>query len=222
MNGEIVKYGINNNLQGYLSLPSNKKGPGLIILQEWWGLVDHIKDVSDRYAKKGFVVLAPDLYDGQKAIEPNEAQKLMMELKIDNASTKIKSSIKFLKDENYISNNKIGCVGYCMGGGLALYMATQKVIDATVPYYGVLINAEPDWSQINCPILGHYAEHDKATESLDQIKSELNKYNAKHTFHIYNGTEHAFFNDERPEIYNKEAAELSFERTIKFLNENLK
>jgi len=222
MNGETVKYGINNNLQGYLSLPSTNNGPGLIILQEWWGLVDHIKHVADRYAEKGFVVLAPDLYDGQTTVEPNEAQKLMMELKIENASTKIKSSINFLKDKNYISNNKIGCIGYCMGGGLALYMATQHIIDAAVPYYGVLINVEPDWSQVNCPILGHYAEHDQATESLEQITVELNKYNIQHTFHIYEKTEHAFFNNERPEIYSEHAAELSFERTIKFLNENIK
>ena len=81
MNGKTVTFGPENNYQGYLSLPQNKTGPGLIILQEWWGLVDHIKHVADRYAKEGYVVLAPDLYDGQKTTEPNEAQKLMLELK---------------------------------------------------------------------------------------------------------------------------------------------
>ena len=97
INGEIVSYGNSNNLQGYLSLPDGGYGPGLIILQEWWGLVGHIKEVADRYAKEGYVVLAPDLYDGQTTTEPSEAQKLMMELKIDEDSDKIKKVIKYIK-----------------------------------------------------------------------------------------------------------------------------
>ena len=165
MNGKTVTFGPEKNYQGYLSLPQNKTGPGLIILQEWWGLVDHIKHVADRYAKEGYVVLAPDLYDGQKTTEPNEAQKLMLELKAKEASYKISNAIKYIKEENLVSNNKVACIGYCMGGGLALYMATQNIIDAAIPYYGVLVNIKPDWSKVNCPILGHYAEHDKATEA---------------------------------------------------------
>ena len=222
MNGKTVTFGPEKNYQGYLSLPQNKTGPGLIILQEWWGLVDHIKHVADRYAKEGYVVLAPDLYDGQKATEPNEAQKLMLELKAKEASYKISNAIKYIKEENFVSNNKVACIGYCMGGGLALYMATQNIIDAAIPYYGVLVNITPDWSKVNCPILGHYAEHDKATDAIPGIELELIKTNAKFKFHIYPGTEHAFFNDERLEIYNKEAAELSFKRNIDFLSTHIK
>ncbi|MBO98719.1 MAG: hypothetical protein CL730_00365 [Chloroflexi bacterium] len=221
INGKIVSYGNSNSLQGYLSLPDTGSGPGLIILQEWWGLVGHIKEVADRYAKEGYVVLAPDLYDGKTATEPNEAQKLMMELKIDEASDKIKKGILYIK-ENYVSNDKTGCIGFCMGGGLALYMATQNVIDASVPYYGVLVNSSPDWSKTNCPVLGHYAEHDKATDSLEELELEFSKNKKDFQFHIYPGTEHAFFNDERSEIYNKEAADLSYLRTIEFLDKNIK
>ena len=198
MNGKIITYGDQQN-QGYLSLPKNNQGPGLIILQEWWGLVGHIKLVADRYAENGFVVLAPDLYNGEQATEPNEAQKLMMELKID-----------------------VGCIGFCMGGGLSLYMATTGSIDAAIPYYGVLVNVKPDWSKVNCPILGHYAEHDSATEALPEIKKEIEKYRNDSKFYIYQNTEHAFFNDERKEVYNKNAAEKSFVRSIEFLNESFK
>tara|TARA_Y100000590_G_scaffold467829_1_gene648161 strand:+ start:2085 stop:2750 length:666 start_codon:yes stop_codon:yes gene_type:complete len=219
MKGEIITYGEQEN-QGYLCLPKNKKGPGLIILQEWWGLVGHIKLVADRYAENGFVVLAPDLYNGEKATEPNEAQKLMMELKIDEAGDNIKSAVKYLRNLENLSTNKVGCIGYCMGGGLSLYMATTGYIDAAVPYYGVLVNVNPDWSTLNCPILGHYAEHDGATEALPEIKKEIEKYRNDSKFYIYENTEHAFFNDERKEVYNKDAAEKSFERTIKFLNKS--
>ena len=103
MNGKTVIFGPENNYQGYLSLPQNKTGPGLIILQEWWGLVGHIKLVADRYAKNGFVVLAPDLYNGEKATEPNEAQKLMMELQIDEAGDNIESAVKYLRNSKNLS-----------------------------------------------------------------------------------------------------------------------
>ena len=172
MNGQIITYGDQKN-QGYLSLPKNKQGPGLIILQEWWGLVGHIKLVADRYAENGFVVLAPDLYNGEKATEPNEAQKLMMELKIDEAGDNIESAVKYLRNSENLSTNKVGCIGYCMGGGLSLYMATTGHIDAAVPYYGVLVNVKPDWSKLNCPILGHYAERDPAPEPIHENKIEF-------------------------------------------------
>ena len=219
MNGKIITYGDQKN-QGYLSLPKSKQGPGLIILQEWWGLVDHIKLVADRYAKNGFVVLAPDLYNGEKATEPNEAQKLMMELQIDEARDNIESAVKYLRNLENLSIDKVGCIGFCMGGGLSLYMATTGHIDASIPYYGVLVNVKPDWSKVNCPILGHYAEHDGATEALPEIKKEIEKYRNDSKFYIYQNTEHAFFNDERKEIYNKKAAEKSFNRTIEFLNKS--
>ena len=111
MNGKIITYG-DQKKQGYLSLPKNKQGPGLIILQEWWGLVGHIKLVADRYAENGFVVLAPDLYNGEKATEPNEAQKLMMELQIDEARDNIESAVKYLRNLENLSIDKVGCIGF--------------------------------------------------------------------------------------------------------------
>ncbi|MBI4220663.1 MAG: dienelactone hydrolase family protein [Chloroflexi bacterium] len=206
---------------GYLSIPDSGTGAGVVVIQEWWGLVPHIRNVADRFAREGFVALAPDLYHGKAATEPNEAQKLMMELDIARAGKDMAGAVKYLRSQNSVSPKKVGCVGFCMGGGLTLYLASLGVIDAAVPFYGVLRN-QPDWRGVQCPIEGHYAEHDGATDALPKVQDALKQAGKQASFHIYKGTQHAFFNDERPQVYNREAARLSWDRTLAFFRKNLR
>lgn len=222
MAGKMVEFQSNGQrAQGYLSVPDAGLGPGVVVIQEWWGLVPHIKDVADRLARAGFAALAPDLYHGKAATEPNEAQKLMMELDIPRAGKDMAGAVAYLRSHQAVKPRRVGCVGFCMGGGLTLYLASMGLIDAAVPFYGVLRN-QPDWRGVRCPIEGHYAEHDGATDGLPGLKDALKAAGKEATFHIYKGTQHAFFNNERPQVYNAEAARLSWDRTLAFFRKNLR
>ena len=113
--------------QGYLALPSSGSGPGVVVLQEWWGLNDQIQEVCDRFASEGFVALAPDIYRGESTAEPDEAAKMMMALNIEQAAKDMAGAIDFLRAHPAVTSNGLGVVGYCMGGGLALWLATAAV-----------------------------------------------------------------------------------------------
>ena len=197
---------------------SENSNNGLIIIQEWWGLVDHIRDVADRFNLEGFNTIAPDLYYGKQTDEPTLAQKYMMELNVENAMNNLKSSIKFLNKKGI---DRISSIGFCMGGGISLYAASIEIVDSAVSFYGVLPNANVKYENIKCPIQGHYAEHDGATESVKEIEEILTANGTYNDFNIYQGTSHAFFNNEREEVYDKGSADLSFERTIKFLESHI-
>ena len=223
MSGQMVSFPSNGHTaEGYLALPPSGKGPGVIIIQEWWGLVPHIKDVADRFAREGYVALAPDLYHGKTTTEPDEAGKLMMSLKMPEAAKDMSGAYDYLK-AHAACTGKIGSVGFCMGGGLSLVIATLNLIDACVVYYGAIVGAPPDLSKLSGPVLGHYADHDDwaSPEKAREMEKQLHDLGKEATVHIYAGTEHAFFNDSRPEIYNKAAADLSWERTLAFFKANL-
>jgi carboxymethylenebutenolidase len=223
MAGKIVEFPSNGGeATGYLTLPRSGSGPGVLVVQEWWGLVPHIKDVADRFAAAGYVALAPDLYHGRAAAEPDEARKLMMELQIGQAAKDMSGAVDYLRALPAVSPKKVGCVGFCMGGGMTLYLAAMGRIDAAVPFYGVLNKATPDWAGVRCPIQGHYAEHDGATDALPALKSALTAAGKQAEFFTYPGTGHAFFNDGRPQVYNKAAAALAWERTLSFFGRHLK
>ncbi len=223
MAGTSVTFPSNGSTaSGYLSLPESGQGPGVIVIQEWWGLVPHIENVADRFAAEGYVALAPDLYHGQSTSEPDEAQKYMMELRMETATQDMAGAVEFLRGHSSVSPNKVGCVGFCMGGGLTLYLASTGAIDAAVPFYGVPAFFPSDWSGTKCPVLGHYAEHDGATERLDELRDALNAADVDAEFHVYPGTEHAFFNDERPEVYHEASAKLAWSRTLEFFSQNLR
>ncbi len=223
MAGTIVEFKSNGGKSsGYLAVPPSGKGAGVIVIQEWWGLVPHIKKVADRFAAAGYVALAPDLYHGRAATEPDEARKLMMELQIGQAGKDMSGAVAYLRSHSAVTPKKVGCIGFCMGGGMTLYLASMGVIDAAAPFYGVLSKASPHWRGVKCPIQGHYAEHDGATDGLPLLKVALKKAGKQAEFFIYPGTQHAFFNDERPQVYNAPAAKLSWERTLTFFAMNLK
>ena len=225
MAGEMVKFPSNGHEgEGYLASPASGSGPGVIVIQEWWGLVPHIKDVADRLASEGFVALAPDLYNGKTASEPDEAGKLMMELNIDEAARDMSGAVDYLIGLDAATGEKAGCVGFCVGGGLSMYLASQNAnIGACVIYYGVLPMAQADNANIQAPILGHYADNDGflKVDAVRELESNLKGLGKDVQFHIYEGTEHAFFNDSRSDVYNAEAAKQSWERTLAFFRQHL-
>ncbi len=226
MAGEMVKFPSNGHEgEGYLAKPASGKGPGVVIIQEWWGLNDNIKGIANRLAGEGFVALAPDLYHGKLASEPDEAGKLMMAMKMDEVAKDMAGSVDYLVGLDAATGGKVGSVGYCMGGGLSLYLATLKPqVGACVIYYGVLPGTQPDLSKIQGALLGHYAEHDDwaSPASARELEMKLKSLGKQVEFHTYAGTEHAFFNDTRPEVYNAPASKLSWERTLAFYRQHLR
>jgi carboxymethylenebutenolidase len=225
MPGQMIEFPSNGRqTPGYLSLPSGGSGPGVVVIQEWWGLVGHIKEVADRFAAAGYVALAPDLYSGKTASEPDEAAKLMMSMEMDKAARDLAGAVDHLRGHTAVQPKKVGSVGFCLGGGLSLFLATVAPVDACVIYYGVLPGAQPDLSKLRCPVLGHYAEHDDfaSPEAARALEAQIRAQGAPVEFYIYPGTSHAFFNDDRPEVYDEAAAKLSWERTLAFVGQHLK
>src|SRR4029453_12749797 len=160
MPGTMVDFPSNGGTtKGYLATPASGKGPGILVIQEWWGLVRHIKNVCDRFAAEGFTSLAPDMYHGQSASEPDGAGKLFMALNIAQAEKDLRGAATYLARQS--SSQKLGAVGFCMGGQLALFAATVNAnVGATVNFYGIHPNVKPDYSKLSGPVLGLFAEKD--------------------------------------------------------------
>jgi len=225
MPGEMVKFSSNGaTTAGYLSIPTAGKGPGVVVIQEWWGLAPHIKNVTDRFAGAGFLALAPDLYHGKATESPDEAGKLMMAMNIDKTEQDLAGAISYLKSHPHNSTGKVGTVGFCMGGALSLYAATKNGnISTCVIFYGGHPKVQPDLAALGCPVLGLYAERDGfvTIASVRDLERKLVGLGKDYEFHIYPGVDHAFFNNDRPEVYNKEAAEDAWKRTLEFFRRHL-
>jgi carboxymethylenebutenolidase len=209
---------------GYLTEPADAaEHPGVVIIQEWWGLVPQIKDVAERLAREGFIVLAPDLYHGKASTEPDEARKLAMALDRDRAVAEIDAAARFLAEMGRVRPKKVGTVGWCMGGGLALSTAaSSKLVGATVSFYGRPLSEE-DTGKIASPVLGLYGEKDRGIPlgALRDFEAALQKARVVHEMHVYPRAGHAFFNDTRPEAYNPSAAKDAWKRIISWLQANL-
>ena len=223
--GENVTFRSNGGeTNGYLATPKTVQGPGVVVIQEWWGLVDHIKDVCDRLAAEGFVALAPDFYHGEIAKSPDEAGKMMMTLRIDEAEKDLKRAIDYLLANAATSSSKVGTVGFCMGGALSLYAATKNDnVGACVVFYGGHPNVKPDLANLKSPVLGIYGERDRSVSPsvVHELDRKLKQLGKSFEYHIYHGADHAFFNDTRPTVYNAEAAADAWTRTIEFLRSHL-
>ncbi|HEU4509128.1 MAG TPA: dienelactone hydrolase family protein [Pyrinomonadaceae bacterium] len=223
--GEMVQFPNNGgSTDGYLSVPDSGSGPGVIVIQEWWGLVDHIKEVCDRFAAEGFVALAPDLYHGKSTKSPDEAGKLMMALRIDEAEKDMRAAADYLAIQDATTSEKIGVVGFCMGGALALYTATKNpAIGACVVFYGGHPKVHPDLPNLHGPMLGLYADRDDfvTPDSARELERKLKDLGKEVEIRIYPDADHAFFNDSRPEVYNAGAAADAWQRTVEFLRKNL-
>jgi len=229
--GELISFPSNgSDGSGYLAVPAGGPGPGVVVIQEWWGLNDQIKEVCDRYAGAGFVALAPDLYRGQSATlkEPDEAGKLMMALNIEQAAKDMVGAIDALKANAAVSSRGVGVTGYCMGGGLALWLATLRPDDvsAVVPYYGIIPwpAAQPDYSKLRAAVQGHYAENDDfaSPELVKKLEDELTGLGKVCELFTYPGTDHAFTNHHRPEVFHAEHSDTAWQRTIEFFRANVK
>jgi carboxymethylenebutenolidase len=221
--GEHVTYRSNGgSSEGYLASPASGTGPGVIVIQEWWGLVPHITSLADRFAAAGFVALAPDLYHGVQTTQPDEAGKLLMGLAMDHAAKDIAGAAEYLSGRDGVEGG-IGAVGFCMGGSLALWSATlsDKIV-ATVGFYPAVPweRMSPQWSNyagkaavIHCD--GEAANPGSAgittaAQAIEQAGGHITVYD-------YPGTHHAFFNDDRPEVYQPDAAASAWARTLELL-----
>ena len=223
MTGRMVTFPANGApTSGYLATPKSSAGPGVLVIQEWWGLVPHIKQVSDRFAAEGFEALAPDLYHGTTASEPDAAGKLFMALNITQAEKDLRGASTYLLTQS--STRKIGAVGFCMGGQLALFAATlNSAVGACVNFYGIHPNVKPDYAKLAGPVLGLYAERDSfVTPTVArQVDADIQKAGKASEIHVYPGVDHAFFNDERPDVHDRAAAEDAWRRTLTFLRQHL-
>jgi len=224
--GEMVEFPSNGDTAtAYLATPSSGSGPGVLVIQEWWGLVPHIKDVCDRYAREGFTALAVDLYHGETTTEPDQAGKLLMELDVPRAAREMGAAVQWLATSDKVSGTGIGVVGYCMGGGLALYLATLRPeITACVVYYGVIPweGVKPEFARLAGPVLGHWASRDdwNPREAVEAQETAIRDAGKQVEFHWYDA-EHAFFNDARPEVHDPGASQLSWDRTLAFFRQEL-
>lgn len=223
--GDIVAFNGNGRpFSGYFCPSDLGPGPGVIVIQEWWGLVGHINDVADRFAQAGFSALAPDFYDGQSTTEPDEAGTLMMALDIDNAAKVIVGAVEFLKSNELVQGRGLGVVGFCMGGQLSMYAACLSPdIRACVNFYGIHPNVHPDFSKLQAPMLGFFAEHDDyaSPSAVLALSQQLQLLGKAHEFTTYAGAHHAFFNSDRTGVYDPVASEDAWSKMIEFFKNHL-
>lgn len=214
-------------LPGYLARPENADGPlpGVIVLQEWWGLNEHIKDVTRRLALEGYVALAPDLYKGQVATEPDEARKLVMELDMGAAVEEIGAAADFLLAHEGVAGEQVGVMGFCMGGRLALMTALDDAgsgrFGATVAFYGTPLTPD-EAAQVETPVLGLYGADDGGipVTEVTMMQEALTAAGVTNEFQVYAGAPHSFFNDTR-ESYRPEAAADAWQRTLAWFEQHL-
>jgi carboxymethylenebutenolidase len=226
--GDNVTFASNGDTaDGYLAVPSSGSGPGVIVIQEWWGLVPHIADLADRFAAAGYVALAPDLYHGATTKEPDEAGKLLMGLAMDRAAKDIAGAATYLAERSETTGNGVGAVGFCMGGSLALWSATlSPEIVAAVGFYPAIPweKMDPTWgSYAGKAAMVHTAEGDggSGAEGIKTARAAIEGAGGTVSVFDYPSTQHAFFNDTRPEVYDANAAEQAWERTLGLLRERL-
>jgi carboxymethylenebutenolidase len=214
-----------NQAHGYLATPNNDGGPGVIVVQEWWGLDDHIVDICDRLAAEGFVALAPDLFGGRVTHDADEAGELLASLPEDQAARDLGGAVDYLLGLPAVTGEKVGAVGFCMGGGFVLALAAQQGdrIGAAVAYYGVGYVPQ-DFSTVSAAVLGHYGEQDQMypVEQARELEAKL-KAQAKGPVTMYYYPAGHAFNNEQNHIgtHDPESAALAWRRTIDFLHEQL-
>lgn len=213
--------------KGYLVTTEQENAPGIVVIQEWWGLDDQIKGVADKYAAAGYRVLVPDLFRGKLALEAKEAEHLMNDLDFaDAAGQDIRGAVQYLKQSGC---PHVGVTGYCMGGALTLLAAVfVPESDANATWYGYPPLEYIDPSQIKAPLLGHWGTQDQffKIDGVDALEDKLKQAGVDFEFHRYDA-KHAFANEESdsrnlpPLGYNREAAELAWQRTLAFFNKHL-
>lgn len=211
---------------GYLARPEAGEGPGVIVVQEWWGLTDHIKSICDRLAAEGFVALAPDLYGGWTTHDSKEAGELMAKLPAEEGARLLAGGVDYLLDQDFVTSATVGVIGFCMGGGFVLAMAVQQgdKVSAAVPFYGVGQGVPGSFAGLKAAVQGHYAEQDRmfpvaeAHKQAQQIRDEA----GVEVQDFYYDAGHAFHNDENlMGTYDPELARLAWGRAVAFLKDHV-
>ena len=211
---------------GYLATPASGSGPGVIVIQEWWGLTDHIADISDRLAGEGFVALAPDLFGGKVAHDADEAMKLLTELPVDRAARDLAGAVDYLLAQDSVTSSKVGAIGFCMGGGFVLMLAAQQGgrIGAAVPFYGVGPGVPSTYTGVKAAVQGHYAEQDGMypVDQAQALEKQIREEAGVPVEFFYYDAGHAFHNDENlMGTYDEKNAQLAWSRAVSFLKEQL-
>ncbi len=226
MSAETVEFAVNGTTAGgYLAIPASGRGVGVIVLQEWWGLVPQLKGVCDRLAAEGFTALAPDLYHGEFAehTEMDKAGELMTGLPPERAARDMSGAIDYLVGHEACSSSAVGVTGFCMGGMLTLLIAALEGdrVAVAAPFYGApLGDGAPDWSGLTATVEGHFAASDDffPPDAVTALGEELRAAGKNVTFHVYDGTGHAFTNEENPlGTYDAAATEVAWTRTVALL-----
>jgi carboxymethylenebutenolidase len=226
--GEMISYKSGaDTVGGYLATPSGKGPfPGVIVIQEWWGLDAWVKQQADALAKEGYVALAPDLYRGKVTSKPEEAHQLMSGLSQDRGLQDLKAAYATLAARKDVKADRIGAIGWCMGGRYALLLAAEEPrIKAVVPYYGAPPTDAATLARIKAPVLGNYGGDDKgpAPAQVKDFEAAMKKAGKSVDVKIYEGAPHAFANENNPwGGYRKEAAADAWKRTLAFFDTHLK
>ena len=212
----------NGATTAHVALPEDaeKKNAAVILIQEWWGINDHIRDIASRYANEGYTCIAPDLFRGKVTKDPEEASSLMHQLAIEDGMDTIKRTIEEVRRRYSIE--KIGITGYCMGGTFALRAACEiATLNAAAPFYGDIPD-EATLSKLKVPTLFIAGARDNwiTPEKVNELKEAAHKYNLPIAVVSYDA-DHAFFNDTRPEVYNAEAAADAWQRVLNLFDERL-
>lgn len=211
---------------GYLALPESGRGPGVIVIQEWWGLTDHIVNVADRLAREGFVALAPDLFGGSTTHDAEEAGRLMSALPVEQAAKDLGGAVDFLLGHEAVTSERVGAIGFCMGGGFVLMLAAQQGdrIGAAVPFYGVGHGVPDEYRNLRAPVQGHYGIADGMypVEAARAQEQQIREEAGVPVEFFYYPAGHAFHNDENLiGTYDAEQAKLAWERAVGFLRSEL-
>lgn len=218
--GEHIEFPSNgHSCRGYLA----GRGPGIVVIQEWWGLVPHIEGIVDRFAAEGFSAIAPDLYHGKTASSPDEAGRMLMELDAGRAGKEIGAAGAFLLSRPECTSASYGVAGFCMGGALAQYTATKEAnAGATVSFYGGFKNVSCDWANLHTPLLLIYAANDQGVKAGQgrALTKQLQEMGKDVALIVYPNTDHAFFND-TGRNYDAAAADDAWKRTIDFFRANV-
>jgi len=211
---------------GYLAVPEAGSGPGVIVIQEWWGLTDHIAGIADRLAGEGFVALAPDLFGGKVAHDADEAMTLLTELPVDGAARDLAGAVDFLLTHDAVTSTTAGAIGFCMGGGFVLLLAAQQGarIGAAVPFYGVGPGVPSTYDGVRAAVQGHYALADRMypPEQARALEQQIREEAGVAVEFFYYDAGHAFHNEENlMGTYDEANAKLAWDRAVAFLRAQL-
>lgn len=214
---------------GYLATPQSGKGPGVIVIQEWWGLNDQVKGVADMFAREGFVALAPDFYHGKGAEigEPDEARKLMMEFfQADTAAKDARGAAEYLTAHPAVTSSKVGAVGFCMGGFLAILVASVAPdrVAAVVDCYGVGQRVPDLRPMRGIPVLGVFGgkDHMANAEAVASLEKSATDAGVPFIKHVYAEADHAFLNEQRKDVYRPDDARDAWGKVLPFLKANVR